>query len=163
MWKTLNCIQSIYSEKWGERLQQKLRHIRCTKHQQKVTKYQQVLPQIMISWVDSKYVNISSVLDVICCTTDVWRYDSFQIWELPEKLSSRAFMLDVHYNRIIALHQTHILIFQFGHYVWRLFEGEVPLIWLKRECRRWNCLRRNHCNVLVHDFRNCESQNLSIK
>jgi len=35
-------------------------------------------------------------------------------------------MLDVHHNRINALHQTHILIFQFGHYVWRrLFEGEI--------------------------------------
>jgi len=35
-------------------------------------------------------------------------------------------MLDVHCNRIIELHQTHILIFQFGHYVWRrLFEDEI--------------------------------------
>jgi len=35
-------------------------------------------------------------------------------------------MLDVHYNRIIVLHQTHILIFQFGHYVWwRLIKGEI--------------------------------------
>ena len=69
---------------------------------------------------------IKSLPEVICCATDAWRYDSFQIWELPEKLYSRTFMLDVHYNRIIALHQTHILIFQFGHYVWRrLFKGEI--------------------------------------
>jgi len=74
---------------------------------------------------------IKSLQYVICCATDAWRYDSFQIGELPENLSPRTFMLDVHYNRIIALHQTHILVFQFGHYAWRPFEGEVSLICLK--------------------------------
>jgi len=75
---------------------------------------------------------IKSLPEVICCATDAWRYDSFQIWELPEKLYSRTFMLDVHCNRIIALHQTHILIFQFGHYVWRrLFEGDIFVYLIK--------------------------------
>jgi len=63
-------------------------------------------------------------------------------------------MLDVRYNRIIALHQTHILIFQFGHYVWRrLFEGEVLSILLKQECCRSNCLKVKQCNVFIHDLK----------
>jgi len=49
-------------------------------------------------------------------------------------------MLDVHNNRINALHQTHNLIFQFGHYVWRLFEGEVSLICLNFDGRSTNIL-----------------------
>ena len=92
---------------------------------------------------------IKSLPEVVCGATDAWRYDSFQIWELPEKLYSRTFMLDVHCNRIIALHQTHILVFQFGHYVWRrLCEGDIFVYLFKRECHKWKCLRKQ-CNGLL--------------
>jgi len=98
-----------------------------------------LVTSLFILWVSI----IKSLLDVICCTTDTWRYDSSQIWELSEKLSSRTFMLDVHHNRINALHQTHILIFQFGHYVWRrLFEGYIFVYVIKTRMMQMNLLER---------------------
>jgi len=66
-------------------------------------------------------------------------------------------MLDVHYNRIIALHQTHILVFQFGHYTRRPFEGEAFIDLMKTRMSQTKVFERKAMQSFVQDIKNCGS------